>query len=620
MNKLREFMNVDRFFQLLFGMLLLTGCTLDMNLAELPLDSLAPIQAPPSNDPGPVGPLPGHFPLANKTKYSFAFPLSVELTPEGHLLVTNANETSMGVQEYDPATDELVLGFGANGTADNQLQNPVRAVLHNNLIYVLAGNSYKVFDRNGNFQSKVGSSGFANGQLDSPTDLTIDKNGLIYIADCGNNRVQVFNPNGTFNKNIGLGWGTGDGQIKCPYGLYVDDSLNVFVTDYNNHRVQKFNSSGTFSMKFGVAGNGVGQLQQPARVSVDSLGNIYISEASRKEIIKFSSTGTYIATYKGDTGGHDAIGVAYSIFFDANDSIYIADGDKKRIELWDKNGVYQKSFADYPESEKVLAQPTGLWIDSQNNFYVAQSPDNTKPQGVVKFDPQGNYLTTVGSNAAGPGQLQYAFDSAVDSDGNIFVVDTNQNKILKFSADGTYLLTLATVGSGPGQLDGPGGIHIDKDDNIYVVEINNHRVQKMDKTGAFIKEIGNSGGPGQLSQPVNLFVDKDGNIFVADVSLSKILKYDAAGNFLFSFGNGPSYGVYANEAGFIFATNYSTNQVDKYDSGGNYITSFGQLGSAIGQFTVPVDIAGDSYGNIYVVDLYNRRVQKFNDLGIPLLE
>ncbi|WP_374029183.1 6-bladed beta-propeller [Bdellovibrio bacteriovorus] len=585
-----------------------------MKLANLDLDSLNPVHSP-------SGPLPGKFPLG-KSKYNFAFPVSIELTPEGHLLVASQGELSGGVHEYDPTTDELVLAFGPPGSADQQLNAPISATLHNNLIYVLDADSYKVFDRNGTFLSKVGTSGFANGQFNSPMDIAIDKNGLIYIADCGNDRVQVFNSNGTHNRNIGLGFGSGNGQMNCPYGIDVDDDLNVYVVEYDNDRVQKFDSSGNFVMKFGVSGIGVGQFQQAARVRVDSLGNIWVAEISRQELIKFSSAGTYIATYKGDAGGHDPIGVPFDFFFGPDDSIYIADGNNKRIEVWDKNGVNQKTYRNYTSAEGALSLPTGLWIDSADNFFVAQSGAGTSPQGSYKFDSRGNYLVTYGSKGTGVGQLEYGFDSATDSEGHIYITDNLANNIEKFASDGTHLLTIGSAGTNPGQFNGPSGIYIDKNDIIYVADLGNSRVQKLSKDGTYLGEIGNSGGAGQLDQPSTVHLDKDGNIYVCTIGASrKIYKYDASGNFLFSFGDGPyRFGIYVDSVGNIYSTNYDQNRVDKFDSGGNFLVSFGSLGSFLGELQAPADIAGDSYGNLYVVDVYNHRVQKFSPLGIPLEE
>lgn len=84
-----------------------------------------------------------------------------------------------------------------------------------------------------------GTSGSENGQLKSPNDVAVDADGNVFVADRGNNRIQVFDEHGSFL----TGWGTvgsAPGQFRDPIGIDVDVDGNVYVTDLSNHRVQKF--------------------------------------------------------------------------------------------------------------------------------------------------------------------------------------------------------------------------------------------------------------------------------------------------------------------------------------------------------------------------------------------
>ena len=67
----------------------------------------------------------------------------------------------------------------------------------------------------------------------------MDASGNVYVADFGNNRVQVFIPEGRFLRKWGSE-GRGDGQFGGPIGIAVDGSGNVYVADRDNHRVQVF--------------------------------------------------------------------------------------------------------------------------------------------------------------------------------------------------------------------------------------------------------------------------------------------------------------------------------------------------------------------------------------------
>lgn len=67
----------------------------------------------------------------------------------------------------------------------------------------------------------------------------MDDQGFIAVADSGNNRIQMFYPDGRFFSAFGT-WGTGEGQLKQVEGVAITDDGKVVVTDRENHRVQIF--------------------------------------------------------------------------------------------------------------------------------------------------------------------------------------------------------------------------------------------------------------------------------------------------------------------------------------------------------------------------------------------
>ena len=73
----------------------------------------------------------------------------------------------------------------------------------------------------------------------SPQDIVIDSSNNVYVADQGNNRVQKFGGNGNFITKWGYN-GTADGLFSSPIGLSVDSSGNVYVSDTDNNRIQVF--------------------------------------------------------------------------------------------------------------------------------------------------------------------------------------------------------------------------------------------------------------------------------------------------------------------------------------------------------------------------------------------
>jgi tripartite motif-containing protein 71 len=69
--------------------------------------------------------------------------------------------------------------------------------------------------------------------------VAVDDQGYIFVGDSGNNRIQIFTPEGTFLREFGC-WGSGPGEFKALEGVAVTSTGNIVVCDRENHRVQVF--------------------------------------------------------------------------------------------------------------------------------------------------------------------------------------------------------------------------------------------------------------------------------------------------------------------------------------------------------------------------------------------
>jgi hypothetical protein len=100
------------------------------------------------------------------------------------------------------------------------------------------------FTSTGTFVKTFGRFGNTNCCFATPTDVTTDSAGYIYVVDAGNYRVQKFRPGATTSWVPTLGTtsisGTADGQFDNPDGVAVDRFGNVYAADTYNERIQKF--------------------------------------------------------------------------------------------------------------------------------------------------------------------------------------------------------------------------------------------------------------------------------------------------------------------------------------------------------------------------------------------
>ena len=162
---------------------------------------------------------------------------------------------------------------------------------------------------------------------------------------------------------------------------------------------------------------------------------------------------------------------------------------------------------------------------------------------------------------------------------------------------------------GDSQFNFPLSLAVDHSDNtVYVADASNNRIQKFDNNGTFIMKWGSScaikqkmgcvdldgeGGPlsvgdGQFNGPRGIAIDSDGHIYVTDFDNNRIQK---------------------------FIIEEPCSEGYEVIHGVCFITKWGSMGSLNGQFRVPYDIAIDSHEFLYVTDLLNYRIQKFDNNG-----
>ena len=117
--------------------------------------------------------------------------------------------------------------------------------------------------------------------------------------------------------------------------------------------------------------------------------------------------------------------------------------------------------------------PIGIAVDSADNVYVVDNDNNR----VQKFDSNGNFITTWGSEGSAVGQFKVPIGIAVDSAGNAYVTDFYENSIQKFDSNGNFITTWGSYGTGNGQFNWPTGITVDSSGNVYVADSGNNRIE-----------------------------------------------------------------------------------------------------------------------------------------------
>ena len=180
------------------------------------------------------------------------------------------------------------------------------------------------------------------------------------------------------------------------------------------------------------------------------------------------------------------------------------------------------------EKPGMFLNPQHLAVDSEDNIYVTDLGNSR----VQKFDEQGTYVRSWGSQGSGPGEFSHPSGIAVIDD-YVFIVDRALDTVQKFDNLGNFVMQWGGFGSGNGEFRSPNGIAISDDKFVYVVDTGNNRIQKFTLDGEYVSGFGQSGKrAGNFISPIDIAVDSEGKLFVTDPGNNRINVYNDDGKFL----------------------------------------------------------------------------------------
>ena len=289
--------------------------------------------------------------------------------------------------------------------------------------------------------------------------------------------------------------------------------------------------------------------------------------------------------------------------------------------------VSPESVGSGTSNVSVRQTVTGLGQSTEYHFRLAAEGEATTKGKNLTFTTAG-FNFEFGEEGSGNGQFkQPNLGIATDSEGNIWVADTENNRIEKFNSKGEYLSQFGKEGTGNGEFKAPKGVAIDSEGNIYVVDSGNNRVQKFNPEGKYVLQFGKEGsGNGEFKAPTGIALDTSaiGRPYVVDTGNNRIQKFNTKGEYQAKFGEEGStdgkfkapQGVGFDAKGRLWVVDTGNNRVQRFNpSTFGFIAKFGKEGSGNGEFKSPTAIVSDFQEKLWVIDPGNDRAQKFNVEG-----
>ncbi|CAM4988936.1 unnamed protein product [Rotaria socialis] len=166
---------------------------------------------------------------------------------------------------------------------------------------------------------------------------------------------------------------------------------------------------------------------------------------------------------------------------------------------------------------------------------------------------------------------------------------------------------------------------------LYVSDEGKHEVRRYqlgEKNGILVAG-GNGKGDGlnQLNRPTYLFVDRDHSVYVSDWNNSRVMKWVEGANEGIVVAGGQGYGsaltqvyfpngIFVDTLGKLYVADEGNHRVMRWTQGdkkqGTVVVGGNGKGAGENQFNIPVGLFFDRHGNLYVVDYWNHRVQRFS--------
>jgi hypothetical protein len=225
------------------------------------------------------------------------------------LFVTNGGHIYADTFHSIGGVSKIELNSTKNIPRMNKCQQCWDIFIHmNNTLYCSLSERHQIITKSLNNElnpltivAGTGTAGSTINMLYNPRGIFVDINFDLYVADCNNDRIQLFRSGqlsaitiaGNSSLNLTI-------TLNCPTGIVLDGNQYLFIVDSGNHRIIGSGESGFRCLIgcSGLAGSASNQLHNPWSLSFDSYGNIFVTDQGNNRIQKFYFMTNSCSKYK----------------------------------------------------------------------------------------------------------------------------------------------------------------------------------------------------------------------------------------------------------------------------------------------------------------------------------
>ncbi len=248
-------------------------------------------------------------------------------------------------------------------------------------------NHVLVFNKNHKLEAQ-----FGDGIMNDPAGLAIDEeNRFLYVASTGSDQILVYDADtfkllrkiGTPGKNHTL---TTPGDFSSPTNVAVDGDGNLYVADTLNDRIEEFDADGNFIRTFGKNGDGPGEFTRPKGIAVDCDGHVWVADAMMNRLQVFTAEGNLRLVLGGFGWLPGQFQALAGVTIDKNNRVFTSEQFLGRVQMfryvtnaeaqkeYDQRAEAAKKAAAKPSESKTPAAPA-----EKTQPAPAAPPDTQKP-------------------------------------------------------------------------------------------------------------------------------------------------------------------------------------------------------------------------------------------------
>ena len=267
-----------------------------------------------------------------------------------------------------------------------------------------------------------GEKGSGDGMFEYPKGVAVTDIDEIVVADQLNDRVQVFDSNGTFLRSFGHK-GVNAGEFKHLSGIAINKDRNIFVADNSSHKIHILSWKGRHLGSFGGRGSLDSQLTAPWGLSLDRTGNIIVADTGNKLIKIFTPKGRFVMKI----GGQGSLNYPVHCV-QCGENFIVSDFNDHCIKVFNSEGHFQYKFGKRGKGDGQFNNPGYLLLNESQHLFACDYYNNR----VQVFELNGKFIGKFGKSGTKLGEFIEPISVAMLSNGQIVVCDKDNQRIQIF--------------------------------------------------------------------------------------------------------------------------------------------------------------------------------------------